>query len=242
MELEISLAPQILTRFMGFPVTNTLLMSGAVSCLLVGLALFFAHTRRSVPGRFQAALEFVFEGLLALADGVTGNRKRTMRFAPIAFTIFFFVLFANLIEIIPGVESLIIELEGHRAPLLRSPSTDLNTTLALALIAVVSAQLWGIAALGPLKHIGKYFSLRGPIDFFVGMLEAVSEVAKVVSFSFRLFGNIFAGSVLLIVVSALLPAIVPIPFLGLEIFVGFVQALVFSVLALVFMTMATESH
>ena len=142
--------------------------------------------------------------------------------------------------ILPGVGALRILHEGHAVPLVRSAFSDLNNTLALALIAVAATHLIGIVSLGPLRYIGKFLSFKGPIQFFVGILEMVSEVAKILSFSFRLFGNIFAGEVLLVVVSVLIPIIAPLPFLGLELFVGFIQALVFAVLTLVFLTMATQ--
>ncbi|MFA6521119.1 MAG: F0F1 ATP synthase subunit A [Candidatus Gracilibacteria bacterium] len=129
-------------------------------------------------------------------------------------------------------------------PLLRSAYADVNMTLALALISVILTQIFGIASLGFFGYAGKFFvnPLKNPIGCFVGLLEVVSEFAKLVSFSFRLFGNIFAGEVLLAVIGFLLPFIAPMPFYGLELFVGFVQALVFSVLTIVFMKMAVTSH
>lgn len=126
-------------------------------------------------------------------------------------------------------------------PLLRAGTADLNTTIALALIAMGSVQYIGIKRLG-LGYFKKFFNFSNPINAFVGILETVSEFSKVISFSFRLFGNIFAGEVLLAVISFLIPIIAPIPFYGLEIFVGFIQALVFAMLTIVFMTIATMSH
>lgn len=134
------------------------------------------------------------------------------------------------------------ENEHHGVALLRGAHADLNMTLALALISVISIQLFGLKALG-LSYLTKYFNFSSPIMFFVGLLELVSEFSKILSFAFRLFGNIFAGEVLIGVISFLIPAILPIPFIGLEIFVGFIQALVFSMLSLVFMNMAiTQEH
>ena len=127
-------------------------------------------------------------------------------------------------------------------PLFRSTASDINFTLALAIISVVATQLLGIAAIGFAKHAAKYISFKGPIQFFVGILEIVSEVAKMISFSFRLFGNIFAGEVLLIIIGFLVPYVVPAPFLMLELFVGFIQALVFAMLTLVFISIATVEH
>jgi len=117
-----------------------------------------------------------------------------------------------------------------------------RTTITPNQITFISG-IFGIIGIGFFKHAGKFISFKGPIEFFVGLLELVSEVAKMISFSFRLFGNIFAGEVLLTVVLFLVPYLVPLPFLFLEIFVGFVQALVFSMLTLVFLKMAvSEAH
>ena len=132
-------------------------------------------------------------------------------------------------------------LAGTFTPLLRAANTDLNTTLALALIAMFFVEMWGLQALG-LGYLGKFINFSGPIALFVGLLELVSEFARVVSFTFRLFGNMFAGEVLLGVISFLVPWVMVLPFFGLEIFVGFVQALVFAGLTLVFSVMATAGH
>jgi F-type H+-transporting ATPase subunit a len=123
-------------------------------------------------------------------------------------------------------------------------NADVNMTLAIALISVISTQLFGVAALGVLPYAGKFFvpPWRDPIGSFVGILELIAEVAKIISFSFRLFGNIFAGEVLLTVVAFLVPFVAPIPFLGLEVFVGFIQALVFALLTAVFLKMAVTMH
>ena len=132
---------------------------------------------------------------------------------------------------------------GRLAPFLRSANTDVNTTLAIALVAMFLVHFWAFRTLGFLGHVGKYVALRGgPIGMFVGLLEAISEVARIISFTFRLFGNIFAGEVLLIAMAFLLPLIGIIPFLGLELFVGLIQAFIFSMLTLVFASLATVGH
>lgn len=131
--------------------------------------------------------------------------------------------------------------EVEKVPLLRAATADLNTTIALAIISVIATQVYGIQALG-LGYFKKYFNFTSPIMFFVGILELVLETAKIMSFAFRLFGNIFAGEVLLVVIAFLVPVVAPMPFYGLELFVGFVQALVFTMLSLVFFNMATVSH
>ena len=137
--------------------------------------------------------------------------------------------------------------EGQQAgllvPFLRSANTDVNMTLAIALVAMTMIHFWGFSTLGFFGHMGKFVNFKqGPIGLFVGLLEAISEVARVISFTFRLFGNMFAGEVLLVAMAFLLPLIGIIPFLGLELFVGVIQAFIFSMLTLVFATMATVSH
>jgi len=132
---------------------------------------------------------------------------------------------------------------GHLVPFLRSANTDLNMSLAIALVAMVMVHFWGFSILGFLGHAGKFISFKsGPIGFFVGILELISEFGRVISFTFRLFGNIFAGEVLLMAMAFLLPFIGILPFLGLELFVGLIQAFVFSMLTLVFAAMASVSH
>ena len=132
---------------------------------------------------------------------------------------------------------------GLLVPFLRSANTDVNTTLAIALVAMAMVHFWGFTTLGFFGHLGKFLNFKeGPIGLFVGILEAISEVARVISFTFRLFGNIFAGEVLLVAMAFLLPLVGIIPFLGLELFVGIIQAFIFSMLTLVFAAMATVSH
>lgn len=127
-------------------------------------------------------------------------------------------------------------------PLFRAATADLNTTIALALIAVFATHYFGFKHLGVKIHLKKFINFSNPINFFVGFLELVSEVSKIISFSFRLFGNIFAGEVLLIVIGSLIPLLIPVPFIGLEIFVGLIQALVFAMLTLVFSSIAVQHH
>jgi F-type H+-transporting ATPase subunit a len=156
-------------------------------------------------------------------------------------TLFVFILINNWLGLLPGIGSITITTAHGAVPLFRGATADLNTTLALAIISVVMTHIYAIKELGLFKHLGKYFSFN-PMLLFVGMLEIVSEFSKMVSFSFRLFGNIFAGEVLLVVIAYLAPLIAPLPFFGLELFVGLVQALVFTMLTLVFLEIATMSH
>jgi F-type H+-transporting ATPase subunit a len=132
---------------------------------------------------------------------------------------------------------------GILVPFLRGANTDINTTLAITLIAMLLVQFWGFTTLGVFGHLGKFFNFKeGPIGLFVGLLEFISEIAKIISFTFRLFGNIFAGEVLLVAMMFLIPLVGIIPFLGLELFVGVIQAFIFSMLTVVFATAATTPH
>jgi F-type H+-transporting ATPase subunit a len=143
----------------------------------------------------------------------------------------------------PTAETETVEAEkkGSFVPIFRAGTADLNTTLALAIVSVLLVQFFGFSYLKA-SYFTKFFNFQSPIMAFVGFLELISEISKVLSFAFRLFGNIFAGEVLLVVIAALDPLVLPMPFYGLEIFVGFLQALVFSLLTLVFFNMATQSH
>lgn len=132
---------------------------------------------------------------------------------------------------------------GLLVPFFRSANTDINTTLAIAIIAMIAVHWWGFSSLGISEHLGKFINFKsGPIGLFVGLLEGISEIARVISFTFRLFGNIFAGEVLLIATAFLIPLVGLIPFLGLELFVGLIQAFIFAMLTLVFASTATAGH
>ncbi len=243
------LASETIAYIGSFEIRNTLIMAWLAMGVVATVAFFAHRTKyREVPGRFQALLETIVEGLFDFFHSVIGDRKQTRTFFPLIATIFLFLILANWMGILPGVGSITIkgmhEGEELALPVFRSMNADVNMTLAIALISVISTQLFGIAALGVFPYAGKFFVApwRDPIGSFVGILELIAETAKIISFTFRLFGNIFAGEVLLVVISFLMPYLAPIPFLGLELFVGFIQALVFALLTAVFLKMAATAH
>jgi F-type H+-transporting ATPase subunit a len=250
MEIEVSLAAEPIFHIGSFPVTNTLLVTLFLSLLIIFFTFVLRKKMQLVPKGFQNIMEYMLEAFLNLIDSVTQNRQQSRRFFPLVVTIFIFVALSNWVELIPGLGTIGINEEIHGktilVPFLRSASADLNVTLAIALIAVFAIQFMGITAIGLSHYAGKFFvsPFKKPyfVGMFVGLLEIISEIAKIISFSFRLFGNIFAGEVLLIVMLNLVPYFVPLPFLFLELFVGFVQALVFSMLTLVFLKMAVTAH
>lgn len=240
--MEIALKAEKIGEILGMPVTNTLLMSWIAMALIIGLFLFGTRVIKKVPTGLQNLLEALYEGVLSFMDLVTGNREHSARFFSLVFTLFLFIVTSNWLGILPGLGSIGFYEVHHGeevfVPYARSANSDLNMTLALAIVSVVATHMYGIKSLGTGEHVSKFFSFKGPIEFFVGILELVSEFAKILSFSFRLFGNIFAGEVLLIIVGILLPFFAPIPFLGLELFVGLIQALIFATLTLVFLEIA----
>jgi F-type H+-transporting ATPase subunit a len=258
---HIAVPPDPLFYIFGIPVFNTFLLT-VVSALIV-IGFFWAGVRRSklIPGPLQNLVEWASELLLNLCEEVAG-KTNGRRFFPWVATIFFLVLIANWWEVIPGIETIgsinhelpncegainSIFLTGAQSncitPWLRPPSTDLNFTLALAVISFIATQAYGFKLLGVGQQLGRYFTLKdGPMGLIVGLLELLLEPLRIVSLSFRLFGNLFAGDVLLLVISFLLPVVGAIPFYFLEIFVGFIQAFVFAFLTLIFMTLGTTGH
>ncbi|MGE5334763.1 MAG: F0F1 ATP synthase subunit A [Nitrososphaerota archaeon] len=245
------------------PFTSTLLLSIVNAILVFVIFYLFSRRKHLLPGRIQGALEWLVQAMLGVCEDVAGKVKGR-KFFPWVFGIFLFVLMANLWEVIPGVETIgtinheipgcenaasaglfLVDknLSNCITPLLRPPSTDLNFTLAIAIVSVVVTQIYGWRMLGVKAQIGRYLTLReGVIGLFVGVLEAVLELARIISFGFRLFGNLFAGSVLLLVISFLVPFVGAIPFYFLEIFVSFIQAFVFAMLTLIFLTLGTTGH
>lgn len=240
--IHISLAAEPLFHVFGLPINNSLL-TGFVGSIVIVVLFSLAAKRVTLnpKSKFANAIEAVCEMILDLINEVFHDRKKSAKFFPFLMTIFIFILIQNWLGLLPGVGSITITTPEGLAPLFRGANADLNTTLALAIISVVMTQVYAARELGVFTHLKKYFSAN-PIMTFVGMLEIVGEFSKMVSFSFRLFGNIFAGEVLLAVIAYLSPLIAPLPFFGLELFVGLVQALVFTMLTLVFLAIATVDH
>lgn len=243
----------------GFPITNALLSSWAAVLIIVVLAWLIRRKLTTVPGRLQHAFEMVLEGGLDLCDQVTGNRALSEKIFPVAITVFFFVLVNNWLGLLP-LGAIGVIREGAFVPFLRSGTADLNTTLALGIFTVIGANIFGIVSLGIWKVFNKYFNLNAlrrmgkkarhepaalivePINFFVGIVEIIGEIAKIASLSFRLFGNVFAGEVLLAAMTALAAYIVPTPFMFLEILVGLIQAVIFAMLVTVYFSIAAHDH
>ncbi len=229
----------------GFPVTNTLFLSFVVVIVFVVFGFTFRNKIKVFPGKFQSFFEWIMEEITNLMESVLGNRALAEQYLPLVASIFFFVLISNWLGLLPGLSSMGLREGGIIVPFFRSPASDLNFTLALAIVSVVATNIIAVKSLGIKLHLKRFFNLKNPITFFVGILEVISEFAKIISFSFRLFGNVFAGEVLLITIGALIPYFVPMPFLIMELFVGFIQAFIFAMLTIVFIAAATaleEGH
>ena len=250
------------------PITNSLVMTILVDLVLLLVIIFGARNMQLVPRGFQNVVETVVEGFYNFALGI--DRRNVSKFFPLPATIFIFFLVANMLGLIPGVGSIGIcvpaEPEAAAAapaaasssvfsglpgycgagniliPWLRAPAADLNVTFAFALVAVFMIEYFGVQALG-LSYFTRFFNLReGALGFFVSLIELISEISRIISFAFRIFGNIFGGEVILIVMSFLLAYVLPLPFYGFELFVAFIQAVIFAVLTLVFMSIAVVAH
>lgn len=242
-----SFAPDVLFAVGPVTVTNTILNTLLVDALLIGIALAIKKNIQTIPGKFQNAVEIVIEGFYNLVASIADSRAKYI--FPYFMTFFLFILFANWSVFIPGVNTVGFKEihDGHTeiVPYLRVATSDINTTFALALVSAIATHVLSIRLTGFRDYISRFIALN-PILLFVGLLELVSEVTKVISLSFRLFGNIFAGEAVLHAVSGLIPnflaVLVPLPFMALEIIVGLVQALVFSMLTFVFMAILTTPH
>lgn len=229
----------------GFPITNTLLTTLITTGLLSFFAVAVSKKVALIPtSKLQLASEIVLEQIFSTIEGLS-DTNRAKRFFPVVATFFIFIVTANYLGLLPGFATIGIY-ETHNGesvflPLFRSINSDLNVTLALALISVGVTHYYSITSIGIISYLKRYFSLN-PAELFVGILEIISEITKIASLSFRLFGNIFAGESLLLTISSLFAFILPLPFIFLELVVGFVQAAIFMMLTLVFMVILSESH
>ncbi len=256
-----TLAPESF-KIAGIVVHNTWTMSFLV-VLIFGVVAGLLHGRiRTVPSGLQNFMEIVLDALLNFCDQVTHSRKRSLQLLPIVGGSFLFILLANWMGLVPGVGAIGQYQSVHGKieliPLFRGANTDLNMTLALAVFGVIASHVLGVMVIGGAHYFNKFFKYldivkafkKGPIAIFqalvelmVGIIEVFSEIAKMASLSLRLFGNVFAGEVLLTVIASLISIAGPLPFMFLELIVGIVQATVFATLVLVYMNLATaEGH
>ncbi len=246
-----------------FTVTNALFTSWIVVFILIIFSIILKIKIKKIPNGIQNFFEIVIEGAVSLCDQITNNRKITERAFPIVMAVFLFVLLNNWIGILPFSGLGLIETTEHGKvfiPIIRSGTADINGTLPLAILSVLGANIFGAISIGLWKTINKYVNLSAlgsiftkikkdptilmtaPILFAVGVIEFIGEFAKIASLSFRLFGNVFAGEVLLASMGAIMAYMLPTPFLLLEVFVGLIQAFIFAMLTLVYYTISSMDH
>jgi F-type H+-transporting ATPase subunit a len=248
-----------------FSVTNTLIASWFTIIVLVVLSFILTRKMQLIPGKRQAIAEAIVEGLLNFVESVAGKKQSRMLFPGVA-TIFLYVISNAYLALFPFFGSIgIIEHDGKFAPLFRAANTDVNVPLSIAIMSFIFVETWGMRALGVLHYVSEFVNVRqmgqgfkelfagqaktavmnivfGFINLFVGVLEIFSHLTRMLSFTFRLFGNMTAGEILILVSSFLIPLVFTIPFYGLELLIGLIQALIFSGLTLVFGTIAVSPH
>jgi len=261
---EVTIYAEPIFHIGNFQVTNSLITSWAVVLIVLIFSIFIRLKLKKIPGKLQNIFEVILEGALSLVDQVTNDRKISNKIFPVVFSLFVFILVNNWLGLLPILGSIgLVAKEGAESvwiPFLRSGTADINTTLALSIMIVLASNFFGVLTIGFWKLFNKYVNLSAiggmvtkvrqdpsvlivaPISVFVGLLELIGEMAKIASLSFRLFGNVFAGEVLLASMGAIFAFIVPGPFLFLEVFVGLIQALIFSLLATVYFTIASQDH
>ncbi|QSH39548.1 F0F1 ATP synthase subunit A [Candidatus Kaiserbacteria bacterium] len=245
--IHIALAAEQVGVFFGIPITNTLITSWIVMLILATIAFFVGRNLKVIPGRIQIFFEEMLSFILGYMSEVLEDAKLARKLFPLITTLFIFIALSNLLEFTPGIGSLgFVESTSHGevfTAVLRSVNTDLNVTLALAVIAFLTIEIVGAATLGTLTYAGKFLNFKSVIGFFVGIIELFSEFARLISFSFRLFGNILAGEVLIVVIASFVPYFLPVPMMLFEVFVGLIQAAIFALLTLFFVKIAiTKPH
>ena len=243
-ELHINIKTSVLFEVFGFGVTNAM-VTGFLS-LVIFLGVFFYTVYKIKKGsynRFVGFMQWAFEGMYSQVESVIPDKKIARRVAPLALTIFFYVLISYWMSVLPGLDS--ITYNGE--PVLRSVAADMNFTFALSIIALILAQYYAFKQHGALGSLGRYFRnpIKNPIGAFEGILELIGEFSRYTALSLRLFGNAFAGEVLLLVMVVLTSyaAVVTLPiFIAFELFIGVIQAYIFFILTLIFLYLAIQSH
>lgn len=247
-----------------FIITNTLIASWFTMVVLVLLSIFLTRKMRLIPSRRQAMGEVIVEGLLNFVESVAGKKHARMLFHGVA-TIFIYVISNAYLALLPFFGTIGIHHDHEFVAIFRAANTDINVPLSIALMSFFFVESWGMRAVGTFRYLGEFINLRqflqglkelftgkiktapmnivfGFINMFVGVLEIFSHLTRMLSFTFRLFGNMTAGEILILVSCFLIPLIFTIPFYSLELLIGLIQALIFSGLTLVFGTIAVSPH
>jgi F-type H+-transporting ATPase subunit a len=256
---EHTLYGETLFQIGGVSISNALVTSWIAFIVIFAIGITVIRNLKTIPGKLQNIFEILIENFLDIHDMVTNDRDLSVKILPFTFSLFCFVLINNWLGIIPGVGSLFIQTANGSVALLRGSTADINTTLALGVVGVVGANIVGITVVGISNTVTKYIALpellrfknifkdpsliiQIPVNIFIGLMELIGELSKVASLSFRLFGNIFAGEVLLASMAAIFAFMTPVPFVFLEVFVGVIQAFILSLLVIIYATIASSTH
>lgn len=231
-------------------IRNSTLLGWLILLVVTGLLIWAARriSLRPSKSRLASMVEAVCEYAINLMAEIMQDKRRAKRFAPLILTLFFLILLNNWAGLLPGVgHSLLAHTEAGHIPFLRGFTSDLNDTLALAIVTIALVQVYSIKELGGMGYLKHFFTDKpyNPINLFVGLLEVIGEFTKIMSLSLRLFGNIFAGEVLLFVITSITGYFAPVaslPFVLMEMFAGFIQAFVFAMLTVVYLTISTSGH
>lgn len=243
-EPHISLAAEEIFKLGPVSITNSVILGLVGIIATVGLLFYVASMlKRGKRNFFVGLVQWAFEGFYTQAEDIIGDKQTARRIFPLAITMFFVVVVTYWLSVLPGVGAITY----NGTPLFRALPADLNFTFALAIITIVASQVYAIRKHGFLGNIGRYLKnpIKDPIGAFEGILEFVGEFSRLVALSFRLFGNAFAGEVLLLLIAMLTglfaAAVLPF-FMAFELFIGFIQAYVFFVLTLIFTSLAIATH
>jgi F-type H+-transporting ATPase subunit a len=243
--IHVELSPAVLTTIAGIPITNTLVTSWAVMIILAVVGVLVSRNISLIPSKFQTTLEWAFGYVYDYVTEVLESRDLARKYFPFLMTIFLFIFLSNLLEFTPGVGSVGWFKGTEFTPLFRSVNTDLNVTETLAIIVFTVVEIAVFAVLGTKAYLSKFFvnPFKSAMGTMVGIIELIGEFVRLISLSFRLFGNILAGEVLIIVATYFAPYFGPVPLMMFELFIGFLQAAIFMLLALFYIKLAiTEAH
>lgn len=235
-EIHVSLAPETLFFVGNFPITNTGLWQIILSLFLMLSALYITKKKKMIPGGFQNFVELLIEkGYGVVLSMMAGDEKRAKRTFPLVFTMFLFILLANLFTFLPGSAAI----TSGEVPLFRAVASDYGLVFVLTMITIIITQIVAIITNGPFGYLKQFIDFSSPLNFVLGLMNFIGEIAKILSLSFRLFGNMFAGEVLGAVMLFLMPFFLPLPFMFLGLITAVIQAVVFALLTTIFIAMAS---
>lgn len=243
--------PEIVFEVFGFGIANSTLMIMFIALLFLAIGIFAVPKFKLIPGTFQSILEMVYESILGLVQQITGSREHAEKIFPIIATILVYFALANVIAIVPGLTD--ITYKG--TAIFRTPTSDFNTALGVSLASVIALNYVSFKEYGFLGYLNNFFNVKGVIagfkkglmdgfvgliEFFVGLLDIIGELAKIVSLSFRLFGNVYAGQVLAIIIMGAVAYALPVLWTVMSGFTGLLQGMVFASLVAVYYTLSLK--